>query len=86
LRGTFTLRVRRRIGERSKFRAFFGRGHRVLTHHRTKYEPNPTLFVETFNSHPDYLRNVHFSYVVLLRALRRGAPFLKQYNYVTGNR
>ncbi|GMI06458.1 hypothetical protein TrVE_jg1428 [Triparma verrucosa] len=52
---------------------------------RTKYEPNPTLFVETFNSHPDYLRNVHFSYVVLLRALRRGAPFLKQYNYVTGN-
>jgi hypothetical protein len=52
---------------------------------RDGYEPNPSFFMEKFSKHPDYIRNLHFSYVVLLRALKKAAPYLYTYNIHTGN-
>ena len=52
---------------------------------RTTWEPNPDYFMEKFHSHPEYLRNLHFSYVVLLRAMRKATPFLYDYEIRSGN-
>lgn len=53
---------------------------------RTTWEANPVYFMEKFQSHPDHIRNLHFSYVVLLRALSKTSPFLYQYSGIqTGN-
>jgi flavocytochrome c len=52
---------------------------------RENWEPNPSYFMEKFEHHPEYLRNLHFSYVVLLRALRKASPFLEKYKIQTGN-
>jgi len=52
---------------------------------RDGYEPNPSFFMEKFSEHPDYIRNLHFSYVVLLRALKKAAPYLYTYKVHTGN-
>lgn len=48
---------------------------------RTAWEPNPTYFMQKFETNPDHIRNLHFSYVVLLRALGKASPFLYQYQY-----
>jgi len=48
---------------------------------RTAYASNPTHFVKGFNSNPSYLKNLHFTYVVLLRALKKGSGFLLSYDY-----
>jgi len=52
---------------------------------RTSYEANPQYFMDKFGDNPDHIRNLHFSYVVLLRALRKASPFLYQYEIRTGN-
>ena len=52
---------------------------------RENYESNPSFFMEKFSEHPDYIRNLHFSYVVLLRALKKAAPYLYTYRIHTGN-
>ena len=39
---------------------------------------DPKKFVENFAKHPDRLKNLHFSFVVLLRALRKAAPALSR--------
>ena len=52
---------------------------------RDKWEPNPVYFYEQFADHPDYIRNLHFSYVVLLRALKKASPFLYDYQIRTGD-
>ena len=52
---------------------------------RETYEPNPQYFMEKFADHPEYIRNLHFSYVVLLRALRKASPVLYNYEIRTGN-
>jgi flavocytochrome c len=46
---------------------------------RTTWEPNPTYFMEKFQQNPEHIRNLHFTYVVLLRALSKASTFL--YNY-----
>eukprot|EP00959_Pyramimonas_sp_CCMP1952_P410056 8594028-Pyramimonas_sp.AAC.1 len=43
---------------------------------RNVTEPNPDRFMRQFGAHPDRLKNLYFSYVVLLRALRRASPYL----------
>jgi flavocytochrome c len=48
---------------------------------REHWEANPDYFMERFEGNPDHIRNLHFSYLVLLRALRKATPFLYQYNY-----
>ena len=52
---------------------------------RLNWEPNPQLFMDKFGHNPDYLRNLHFSYVVLLRALRKASDYLYDYPISTGN-
>jgi len=52
---------------------------------RTHWEPNAVYFYEKFGDHPEYIRNMHFSYVVLLRALRKAYPVLSKYEIRTGN-
>ena len=37
---------------------------------RTNWEPNPNRFIELFHHHPERLKNLHFAFVVLLRALK----------------
>ena len=52
---------------------------------RENWEPNPEYFMEKLGSHPDYIRNLHFSYVVLLRALKKASPILHDYDIRTGD-
>jgi ERO1-like protein alpha len=43
---------------------------------RDTFEPNPRRYWQQFASHPERLRNLHFAFVVLLRAVQRGSAFL----------
>lgn len=59
---------------------------------RENWEPNPKLFYEKFISTggggpqgEEYIRNLYFSYVVLLRALHKAHDFLYLYEIRTGN-
>ena len=52
---------------------------------RVNWEPNPQYFMDKFAEEPEYLRNLHFSYVVLLRALKKASPFLYHYEIKTGD-
>lgn len=38
---------------------------------RDTWESNPRRFVEQYAPHPERLKNMYFTYVVLLRALRK---------------
>eukprot|EP00591_Stephanopyxis_turris_P004924 CAMPEP_0195510808 /NCGR_PEP_ID=MMETSP0794_2-20130614/3344_1 /TAXON_ID=515487 /ORGANISM="Stephanopyxis turris, Strain CCMP 815" /LENGTH=1256 /DNA_ID=CAMNT_0040638299 /DNA_START=317 /DNA_END=4087 /DNA_ORIENTATION=+ len=52
---------------------------------REFWEPNPQYFMDKFANRPEHIRNLHFSYVVLLRALRKATPFLSSYEIRTGD-
>mmetsp|Transcript_34338 Transcript_34338/g.72249 ORF Transcript_34338/g.72249 Transcript_34338/m.72249 type:complete len:1299 (+) Transcript_34338:130-4026(+) len=52
---------------------------------RVNWEPNAQYFIDKFADHPEHLRNLHFSYVVLLRALKKASPFLYNYEIKTGD-
>ena len=52
---------------------------------RENWEPNPQYFIDKFADSPDHLRNLHFSYVVLLRALKKASPVLYNYEIKTGD-
>jgi hypothetical protein len=41
--------------------------------------------MEKFADNPEHIRNLHFSYVVLLRALQKASPILQKYEIRTGN-
>ena len=46
---------------------------------RTEWAPNPKRFVHLFHNHPERLKNLHFAFVVLLRALRKATPALEKF-------
>lgn len=48
---------------------------------RTDWEPDLAYFARQFDGHPERLKNLHFAFVVLLRAVRRASPFLSTYDY-----
>jgi flavocytochrome c len=52
---------------------------------RDIWTPNPTYFYQKFVDNPEYIRNLHFSYVVMLRALKKAYPFLYNYEIRTGD-
>lgn len=52
---------------------------------RTAWESNPQYFIDKFADHPEHIRNLHFSYVVLLRALKKASPFLYNFEIKTGD-
>ena len=43
---------------------------------RTQWASNPKRFVDQYGNKPEYLKNLYFSFVVLLRAVRRAGPYL----------
>ena len=47
----------------------------------TDWTPNLQYFRRQVDGHPERLKNLHFAFVVLLRALRRASPFLSSYDY-----
>ena len=47
---------------------------------RVTWEANPQFFMDKFEHHPEQIRNLHFSYVVLLRALRKASQYLYDYS------
>ena len=52
---------------------------------RTEWESNPTYFWDKFHDRKDQIDNLYFSYVVLLRALRKSYSFLYHYTINTGD-
>ncbi|KAG7344189.1 endoplasmic reticulum oxidoreductin [Nitzschia inconspicua] len=54
-------------------------------HNRTDYESNPQYFMKKFQHHPDHIRNLHFSYVVMLRAIKKASEYLYNYEISSGN-
>lgn len=52
---------------------------------RVGWEHNAMYFFKQFGDRPEYIRNLHFSYVVLLRALKKAYPILNKYEIRTGN-
>ena len=52
---------------------------------RETWTSNALYFQEKFGDSPEYIRNLHFSYVVLLRALKKAYPILSKYEIQTGN-
>ncbi|KAJ1475380.1 endoplasmic reticulum oxidoreductin 1 [Baffinella frigidus] len=51
---------------------------------RTSWEPNLKRFMDHYGTHPERLKNLHFAFVVLLRALRRASPYLYNYPFTVG--
>ena len=47
----------------------------------TAYSTNPTYFMKNLGMHPERIKNLHFAFVVLLRALRKAAPSLYHYPF-----
>jgi ERO1-like protein alpha len=43
---------------------------------RTTWASAPQRFMEQYGNKPEFLKNLYFSFVVLLRALRRAGPYL----------
>ena len=41
--------------------------------------PDPARFAQLFENHPERLKNLHFSFVVMLRALRKATPALAKF-------
>mmetsp|Transcript_8408 Transcript_8408/g.20673 ORF Transcript_8408/g.20673 Transcript_8408/m.20673 type:complete len:1155 (+) Transcript_8408:182-3646(+) len=54
-------------------------------HNRTDWEANPEYFMERFVDHPEHIRNLHFSYVVMLRAIKKASDYLYGYDIASGN-
>ena len=51
---------------------------------RTNWEPELSYYQRQFDHHPERIKNLHFAFVVLLRAVRRASPFLASYDYTLG--
>jgi hypothetical protein len=47
--------------------------------------PNPQAYEERVGNHPDRIRNLHFTFVILLRALQKAGPYLAAYPYHSGS-
>lgn len=52
---------------------------------RTTYQPNTKRFANLFRNYPDRLKNMHFAFVVMLRALKRASVHLYSYNTSLGD-
>uniref|UniRef100_A0A7S4L0X3 Cytochrome b5 heme-binding domain-containing protein n=1 Tax=Guillardia theta TaxID=55529 RepID=A0A7S4L0X3_GUITH len=51
---------------------------------RDKWEPNLDRFMNHYGANPERLKNLHFAFVVLLRALRKAAPYLYNFPFSVG--
>ncbi|KAL9654919.1 hypothetical protein ABK040_008709 [Willaertia magna] len=49
------------------------------------FTPNYEMFEKTLVANPDRVKNIYFLYTFMLRAIEKATPFLKSYNFNTGN-
>ena len=49
------------------------------TNENEEWLPDPLRFAQLFENHPERLKNLHFSFVVMLRALRKATPALAKF-------
>jgi len=49
------------------------------------FTPNYEMFEKAILPFPDRVKNLYFLYTFMLRAIEKAAPFLKSYNFNTGN-
>jgi flavocytochrome c len=52
---------------------------------RVDWESNPQYFMERFQNHPEFVRNMQFSYVVMLRAIKKATDYLSEYDIQSRN-
>ena len=52
---------------------------------RDSFAPNTARFEKLFKNHPDRLKNMHFAFVVMLRAMQKSGPHLLNYDMATGD-
>ncbi|CAE7296207.1 AERO1 [Symbiodinium pilosum] len=55
------------------------------TKQKGAWSPNLERFMKDIGEHPERVKNLHFSFVVLLRAVKRAAPYLQSYSFNTGD-
>eukprot|EP00931_Biecheleriopsis_adriatica_P056632 TRINITY_DN33565_c0_g1_i1.p1 TRINITY_DN33565_c0_g1~~TRINITY_DN33565_c0_g1_i1.p1 ORF type:complete len:1185 (+),score=298.75 TRINITY_DN33565_c0_g1_i1:50-3556(+) len=55
------------------------------TKQKGAWAPNLERFMHDIGQHPDRSKNLHFSFVVLLRAVKKAAPVLNSYPFSTGD-
>jgi len=55
------------------------------TKQKKGWAPNLERFHSDIGLHPERTKNLHFAFVVILRAVRRAAPFLESYPVSTGD-
>jgi hypothetical protein len=51
-----------------------------------EWRPNLACFITRIAEHPERLQNVYFNYVMMLRALTKAAPYLRDFDYDTGDK
>ena len=51
-----------------------------------EWRPNLACFITRIAEHPERLQNVYFNYVMMLRALTKAAPYLRDFDYTTGDK
>eukprot|EP01083_Nonionella_stella_P117339 349546_1 len=49
------------------------------------YGPNVALYEKVLHRHQDWIENLYFDFVFLLRAVNKASDVLKEYDYSTGN-
>lgn len=52
---------------------------------RTKWEPNAEFFMKKLGSKQEWINNMHFTYVLLLRALAKSSEFFYKLDYISGD-
>jgi len=55
------------------------------TKQKGAWTPNLDRFMKDIGDHPERVKNLHFSFVVLLRAVKKAAPYLQSYPINTGD-
>mmetsp|Transcript_5827 Transcript_5827/g.13893 ORF Transcript_5827/g.13893 Transcript_5827/m.13893 type:complete len:1174 (+) Transcript_5827:51-3572(+) len=65
----------------SIFKNYYAPGTKV----KGKWAPAADRFMQVLGSAADRLKNLHFAFVVVLRAVKKAAPFLESYQYTTGD-
>ena len=51
---------------------------------RDEWAPNPARFVAQYKDHPEWLDNLYFAYVVLLRAVKKSSDLLEHHDFDVG--
>ena len=56
-----------------------------LNEEATEFGPNVDLYERFLHPNPEYINNLYFDFVFLLRAVNKASHIIKDYDYNTGN-